>query len=192
MLFLFLPSVILQSHRSRLIECGRRLKTVKALCKLSTIQEQPRRLKSRWYDMAREADRSRVIEDESLETYGGSNISLQLLCKKATPACECQHFIPLSLLHETPLVMEGMLVAEWSLTAKKATAVTTERLSGEARLVYTWLMAPGWFERLGAIVFVICGICVARVRNKLSLNVVVARGNVGSTSSPDDCHARTI
>ena len=55
---------------------------------------------------------------------------------------------------------EGVLVAGWSLTAKKATAVTTERLSGEARLVYTWLMAPGWFERLGAIVNVMCVSCV--------------------------------
>jgi hypothetical protein len=50
------------------------------------------------------------------------------------------------------LLWLGVLVAERLLTTKKVTAVTTERLSGEARLVYIWLMAPGWFERLGAIV----------------------------------------
>jgi hypothetical protein len=59
-------------------------------------------------------------------------------------------------LNELPSLWLEVLVAK-ILTTKKVTAVTTERLSGEARLVYIWLMAPGWFERLvGAIVCVIC------------------------------------
>jgi hypothetical protein len=98
---------------------------------------------------------SRVVKGQT-KTYGGSNISLQLLCKKATPACMCQHFCFFFHLDEQPSLWLEVLVAEL-LTTKKVTAVTTERLSGEARLVYIWLMAPGWFERLvGAIVCVIC------------------------------------
>ena len=101
------------------------------------------------------------------KTYGGSNISLQLLCRKATPACECQY--PFFLCFKKLQVQLGMLALDDVLTAKKATAVTTERLSGEARLVYIWLMAPGWFERLGAIVDVMCERCVAVSYTHLTL-----------------------
>lgn len=74
-------------------------------------------------------------------------------------------------LTERPLSRAGVLVAEGLLTTKKVTAVTTERLSGEARLVYIWLIAPGWFERLGAIVYVMCWeLC----REEVVENVVVS------------------
>ena len=85
---------------------------------------------------------------------------------------------------ELPLLQAGVLVAEELLTTKKVTAVTTERLSGEARLVYIWLIAPGWFERLGAIVYVMCGSYVEKRSWKMSLSGRgCARGIVGSPSS---------
>jgi hypothetical protein len=77
-----------------------------------------------------------------------------------------------------------VIVAEGLLTTKKVTAVTTERLSGEARLVYIWLIAPGWFERLGAIVYVMCGSCVEKRSRKMSWSRRgCARGIVGNPSS---------
>jgi hypothetical protein len=94
------------------------------------------------------------------------------------------HFI------ELPLLWLGVLVAERLLTTKKVTAVTTERLSGEARLVYIWLMAPGWFERLGAIVCVMCMRELCREKVVLKCRRLRrrcgARGIVGSPSSPSE------
>lgn len=64
-----------------------------------------------------------------------------------------------------------------ALTAKKATAVTTERLSGEARLVYTWLMAPCWFERLGAILCDVVG-WVDKVKARENVLTSSSRGQI--------------
>jgi hypothetical protein len=107
---------------------------------------------------------SRVIKGRR-KTYGGSNISLQLLCKKATPACELSALLFFLDLKELPSLWLEMLIAKL-LTTKKVTAVTTERLSGEARLVYIWLMAPGWFERLVGAIVCVCDLCAGCVEKR--------------------------